>query len=123
MLVSRSKRCMNSGGVQLRIQAFRDGVSIKGKDMLFINVGQEARGLSFLARRGSSAEMISFEVRPEFLAKMRNLSIPEAGSAGRGLPIRVDTTNAVDQFGVPSKFFEEMIKNVVPNTVKKTTLH
>ncbi len=89
--------------------------------MLFINVNQETRAVAFLARRGDTASLVRFELRPEFVEKLRSSSVrQELGRANPTRPQQVDVTAAPDQFGIPSNLFDELLQNVVPDSVRIT---
>ncbi|MDA8021347.1 MAG: RHS repeat-associated core domain-containing protein, partial [Thermoanaerobaculia bacterium] len=97
-------------------------LSIKGDDMLFVNVNQEQRAVEFLARRGETASLIRFDLSPEFVEKLRKMSVRQnQGRLNPTLPQRVDETVAPDQFGIPSNMFDELLDNVVPGSVRVTT--
>jgi hypothetical protein len=99
---------------KVRIKIDSNGiVSIVGDDMLFINVGQESRALEFLAKRGENASLVEFRVSNSFVEKLRNTAVEQrVGKANPGLPQKVDQTRAIDQFGIPSDMFDELIKNI-----------
>ena len=85
--------------------------------MLFINVNQETRALEFLARRGEGASLVRFELKPEFVEKLRRLAVPQrAGRQFPGRPQLIDPTRAPDQFGIPSNMFDELLENIIPGS-------
>lgn len=91
------------------------GLSITGDDMLFININQEGRALEYLARRGEGACLICFELRPEFVEKLRSTAVEQKeGASNPALPQRVDKNRAPDQYGIPKNLFDDFLKNVVP---------
>ncbi len=94
-------------------------LAIVGTDRLHITVGQEKRAMEFLAKRGETAVLVRFELRPEFVERMRAESVRQAaGKAHPNLPQRVDEHLAPDQFGVPEGWFDELLENVVPGSVR-----
>jgi hypothetical protein len=106
---------------KLRFQAGDGGtVSIAGDDMLFVNLGQEGRALEFLAKRGETAELVRFDVTPEFAARLRSAAVPQRlGRQFPGRPQIVDPTRAPDQFGIPSSMFRDLLDNIVPGTFRR----
>jgi hypothetical protein len=105
---------------KVRFQLGEGGsVTIGGDDMLFVNLGQEGRALELLARRGETAELVRFNVTPEFAARLRAEAVPwRIGRQFPGRPQLVDPTKAPDQFGIPSNMFGELINNIVPGTFR-----
>jgi hypothetical protein len=103
---------------KVRFQLGADGrVTIAGEDMLFVNLGQEGRALEFLAKRGDTAELVRFQVTPEFAARLRAEAVPQRlGRQFPGRPQAVDAARAPDQFGIPPSMFGDLIKNIVPGT-------
>ncbi|WP_176225107.1 RHS repeat domain-containing protein [Methylomagnum ishizawai] len=96
-------------------------LSIQGSDMLFINVGQKARALEFLAKRGDQAYLIQCKVRQKFIDKLRASAVDQrVGRQSPGAPQRVDATRAADQYGIPSNMFEELLDNIISGTIKVT---
>jgi hypothetical protein len=94
-------------------------VTIAGDDMLFVNLGQEGRALEFLAKRGETAELVRFDVTPEFAARLRAAAVPQrVGRQFPGRPQLVDPTRAPDQFGIPSSMFDDLLNNIVPGTFR-----
>ena len=92
-------------------------IAIRGDDMLFINVNQEARALEFLAKRGDTASLVKFQIKPEFLDKLRSTAVPQrAGRQFPNSPQLVDPRRAPDQFGIPSSMFDELLENIVPGS-------
>jgi hypothetical protein len=94
-------------------------LSIRGDDMLYVNLGQEGRALEFLGRRGDTAVLVEFEVSSEFATTLRTTSVPQrAGRSAPGAAQRVDETRAPDQFGIPSNMFQDLLDSVVPGSVR-----
>lgn len=92
-------------------------IAIQGDDMLFINVNQQARALEFLGKRGEGASLVQFQIKPEFLDKLRKLAVDQrVGRQFPGRPQFVDPTRAADQFGIPSSMFDELLQNIIPGT-------
>jgi hypothetical protein len=87
--------------------------------LLFVGVGKESRALEFLVKRGDSAELVRFEITPEFAARLRAEAVPQRlGRQFPGRPQIVDATRAPDQFGIPSSMFDDLLKNIVPGTFR-----
>jgi RHS repeat-associated protein len=94
-------------------------VSILGRDMLFVNLGQKGRALEFLAKRGENAQLISFEIKAGFAQKLRSIAVEQRLSKlFPGRPIKVDPTKAPDQFGIPSNLFNELQENIIPDSIR-----
>jgi RHS repeat-associated protein len=94
-------------------------LAIDGTDMLFVNVGQRDRALEFLARRGETAELVQFEVSEGFINTLRSTAVPQRfGRQAPGRPQVVDATRAVDQFGIPSELFGDLLKSIEPGSVR-----
>jgi RHS repeat-associated protein len=92
-------------------------IAIQGDDMLFINVNQQSRALEFLAKRGEGANLCQFQIKPEFLDKLRRLAVDQrVGRQFPGRPQLVDPTRSPDQFGIPSSMFDELLENIIPGT-------
>jgi len=95
------------------------GISIQGTDMLFINLGQKERAFEFLARRGDTASLVQFQVTEKFANQLRSSAVAQrVGRQFPGSPQRVDEARAADQFGIPSSLFDDLLKNIVPGSVK-----
>lgn len=78
---------------KVRFRLGTDGsLTITGDDMLFVNLGQEDRALEFLAKRGDTAELVRFQVTPEFAARVR----AEADCALKALPWTPTAAHAAD---------------------------
>jgi RHS repeat-associated protein len=107
--VSRARFFLNENGK----------LAIEGKDMLYINVNQRGRAMSFLARRGEGAKLVEFELKPEFVQKLRDTAVKQReGPRFPDRPQIVDPKQAPDQFGVPKNMFQELLDNVIPGSVK-----
>ena len=89
-----------------------------GEKTLFLNFGQRARAEEFLVQRKEQnmpgATIKSYEIPKSYLEEIRSTAVDEE-SAGRfpTLPIRVDTTKALDQFGLRAGQIETMISQIV----------
>jgi RHS repeat-associated protein len=93
--------------------------SIQGSDVLFVNVGQRTRALEFLARRGDQAFLVELQVNSSFIERLRSIAVGQnVGRQFPGRPQVVDATRAADQFGIPAGMFDELLRNVVPGSVR-----
>jgi hypothetical protein len=97
-------------------------VSITGKARLWLNFGQEGRAQDYLAKRvaqGMDGVAIKqFNVTSEFLERVRDAAVPESEAAANpGSPIIGDPTKAPDQYGLHSSWFNDLLDNVVPDTL------
>jgi len=97
------------GSLNQRLVIGQDGtVGIIGDGkMLFLNFGDAQRAQEFLAKRlsqdMSDATIKTFNVPQSFLVELRASAVPESAARlpeSAGKPILVDTTKAVDQFGL-----------------------
>ena len=92
-------------------------------DMLFINIDQEGRAMEFLTRRqgqanGEQAYLLTFRVNASFVDLLRSTAVPQsAGGLFPDCPQVVDPQYP-DQFGVPASLFDELLRNVVPGSVR-----
>ena len=96
-------------------------------ERIHVNVGQEGRAKAFLQRRsaGGPAELIEFEIEPEFLEKLRregkDWRLPRKET--QGLPQKVDIGGkgggVPDQYAIPPEWFDDLLQNAVPGTAKK----
>lgn len=87
--------------------------------MLFVNVGQHDRALAFLAKRGETAELVQFQVAPEFVQKLSSLAVEQRiGRQYPGRPQIVDPSRAPDQFGIPSNMFQELLDSIISDTIR-----
>ena len=61
-------------------------------------------------------EIVKFQVKAEFLEKLREIAVPEHGVRhDRSLPWRVDV-DYPDQFAIPPAMFGELEKAIVPGS-------
>lgn len=111
---------VQGGGSKMRfIIEGSNKLSIAGEDMLFVNIGQEGRALEFLAKRGDDAVLVKFNINKSFVDKIRKEAVPQnLGRQNPGKPQIVDPTKAIDQYGVPKQYFEELLKNVDSKSVE-----
>lgn len=104
--------------------AFLNGLSatksmtIVGDDVLFINVGQEARAYEFMVRRGEEAYIVKFRLSEQYVNKLRSTAVKERDArSSPDSPIQVDTVYP-DQYGIRSSGFQEFVDNIVPDSVE-----
>lgn len=103
---------VQGGGSKARF-IVEGGVRISGEDMLFVNIGQEGRAIEFAAKRGDDAVILKMKINKSFADKLRREAVPQ--NLGRLYPDRpqvVDPTKAIDQFGIPRNYFDELLKNL-----------
>ena len=104
---------VQGGGSKIRFVVGDNSISIQGNDMLFINVGQEARALEFWAKRGEDAVLLKFKVNKSFVDKLQSEAVPQRlGRLNPTKPQIVDPTKAIKQFGVPRNYFEGLLNNI-----------
>ena len=98
-------------------------VMVLGDQTLFLNFGDKARALEFLAKRFQQnmpgAALKSFEVPQSFLTDLRNASVTinEVGEHPES-PISVDVTKAKDQFGLRPDQIEALRKTIIQKSGK-----
>jgi RHS repeat-associated protein len=94
-------------------------VSISGDDMLFVNFGQESRAIEFLAQRGDDAVILKMKIDKKFVDKIRAEAVPQReGRLYPGNPQVVDPSKAKDQFGLPKKYFEGLLKSIEEGSIE-----
>ena len=96
-------------------------VTAKGDNMLFLNFGDEARAHQFLTQRvgqGHVDDVIkSFDVPTPFVDSVRAASVPQdLGRLYPSAPQLVDTTKAVDQYGLPACWIGNLNQAIVPGS-------
>lgn len=63
------------------------------------------------------AELVRFDITPEFASRLRTEAVPQSiDRQFAGRPQIVDPTRAADQFGIPASMFNELLNNIVPGT-------
>jgi RHS repeat-associated protein len=110
---------VEGGGSKIKFSVSENMLTISGNDMLFVNFGQEARAMQFLAKRGDNAVLLEFKITKDFVDKIKNDAVPQ--SQGRLYPTKpqvVDATKAPDQFGIPQNYFQELLNNIDKNSIK-----
>jgi hypothetical protein len=98
-------------------------VMVLGDRTLFLNFGDKARALEFLAKRVQQnmpgAAVKSFEVPQSFLTDLRNAAVTRAEVRDHPeSPILVDVTKAKDQFGLRPDQIEALRKTIIQNSGK-----
>ena len=91
--------------------------------MLFLNFGEEARAQEFLAQKVAGglpgATVKSFEVDAGMLERLQSEAVPQSfGKLYPDRPQLVDITKAPNQFGIPSNYFEDLLKAIKPGSGK-----
>lgn len=104
------------------ISSDRD-VTLRGRNMLFLNFGQRQRAEDFLRTRieqGMDGACIKqFRVRKEALEDLRATAVDEeGGDMNPGAPLRVDVSKAADQFGLRRWHIRDLQEQVVPRSGK-----
>ncbi|GEP94445.1 hypothetical protein CCY01nite_07050 [Chitinophaga cymbidii] len=100
----------------------RQNIGIAGDDMLFINIGQEGRALEFAAKRGEEAVILRMKITKSFADKIRQDAVPQnVGRLNPGKPQIVDPTKAVDQYGLPKEYFDDLLKNIDKKSIEIIT--
>lgn len=109
------------GRPNTRIAIDEDGdVSLTGRSMLYVNVGQRRRADDFLAQkvRGGlpDPQIKSFRIPKHELERLRRIAVEQTDGAARRASHRVDPTMAPDQFGLRRWDFRELEKSIVPGS-------
>jgi len=96
---------------------------VTGERMLFLNFGERARAEEFFAKRVKQgvpgATLKSFEVPKEALEATQAEAVPERlASQFPGRPLVVDTTKAINQFGLRMRQMEALQKLIVQGSGK-----
>ena len=98
-------------------------VMVLGDQTLFLNFGDKARALEFLAKRVKQnmpgAALKSFEVPQSFLTDLRNAAVSEEEvGAHPESPISLDVTKAKDQFGLRPDQIEALRETIIQKSGK-----
>ena len=96
-------RVEGAGNERVRIGANGNPLIRKANKPIFLNMGNRARAESFLQKRFDQGfgdtEIKSFDVRAEFVQRLRDNAVPESLAKDYpGNPLVVDTTKAADQY-------------------------
>ncbi len=110
---------VQGGGSKMRFVISPNEISIVGSDMLFVNIGQETRAMTFLAKRGEDAVLLKIKIDPKFVEKIRSDAVNQnVGRLFPGRPQIVDANKAPDQYGIPKEYFSELLKSINPKSIE-----
>ena len=96
-------------------------LDISGDDMLYVNFGDSNRALKFLQKRGEGSYLVEVNVDRNFVNKIKKEAVAQrVGKANPGKPQQVDQTVTNNSYGIPQEYFDELLKNIDPKSVKIT---
>ena len=97
--------------------------AITGDQTMFLNFGSRQRAEEFLAQRieqnMQDSSIKTFKVTESFFNEIRESAVPESlARQNPGKPIVVDSSKAMDQFGIRLEQFDSLINSIIPKTGK-----